>query len=977
MKPKLLFSAIFLCLAGMAYGQWTYTELSSPKKYMGVTSYGDKVYFAGGSNGTSTVTTVESYDVEAGEWANTGNLSLSRMLATGTSCGTKLFFAGGATAGFSPVGTVDIYDIATGQWSAAQLQVGRFDIAAVSHGDKVFFAGGCNFNIVCTDIVDIYDMTTNTWSFTYLSMARAGMAYAVVGDKAIFAGGFINGGDVSNRVDIYNFSTNTWSTANLSQARVWATAVTVGDNVLIAGGIKNFPDVPTDVVDIYNSTTGTWTTASLFEPRAWLTGGAINGKAYFAGGSNVANGGVTYDFSDIVDILDENGNTVSYEFLATPRSSQGLAVGNHLVVAGGTGASGVLSSVEIFYDPPVPHIIHVPGDYPTIQAGINAAAPGDTVLVADGIYHEQVNFLGKKPLMVASEFLIDNDPAHIENTIIDGSQIANPDSASVVYFISEEDTTSVINGFTICHGKGTKYTFESGVDHSRNTSKLGTSIRGGFSGEKRETFVDLAGGGIFISGSGAKIINNHITDNHLTDTELEDVQVIDGAGIATQIIDSDEWVVIGQNVIDNNSIFATKFEGFGAGISIGYNTRIVGNTVSDNITTGTAAHAAAGGMGFYQYPDWTEKTAIVEQNLIQDNVSESAGSWANSAGVFFQAINGKFTNNIVEQNVVTAGINTGGGAGLIIFNPVDGFLVKNNVFKNNTSNLWAGGFSIEDSEIFVNTVLIENNLVINNSAKSGAGFITFNVPAVLQNNVFLENTAQLYGGAIYLYTVNGGIPVGLINNTISGNSAAYQGGGLYLNGSEANVINTVIWGNTAPTGPSIQQLGGTLEVHYSDVEGADPWPGTGNLNCFPSFLEDGYHLHYACQLLNSGIATLEINGVLYKCPEYDIDGEPRPFSGAPEMGADELMTSVSIKNPVAVNPTAVTLYPNPANDWITITAEEGIVIGQVKLTNNLGQEVYTGVPENSRLDVSRLSPGVYILSVVTNRREVRQKVIIE
>jgi predicted outer membrane repeat protein len=87
--------------------------------------------------------------------------------------------------------------------------------------------------------------------------------------------------------------------------------------------------------------------------------------------------------------------------------------------------------------------------YNNIQAGIDAVSSSGTVLVYNGTYLENINFIGKG-IKLGSLYMTTGDDSHISSTIIDGNQ-----NGSVVSFINNEDTSSVLTGFTIQNGSGT------------------------------------------------------------------------------------------------------------------------------------------------------------------------------------------------------------------------------------------------------------------------------------------------------------------------------------------------------------------------------------------------------------------------------------------------------------------------------------------------------------------------------------------
>lgn len=259
--------------------------------------------------------------------------------------------------------------------------------------------------------------------------------------------------------------------------------------------------------------------------------------------------------------------------------------------------------------------IRVPSDKQTIQAAINAAVEGDTVLVSPGTYIERIDFSGKG-ITVQSE-------SGQQVTFINGTGLG-----SAVTFNAGETSSAKLIGFTIQNGLG------------------------------------LEGGGVFIRFASPQIINNVIRNN--TASSGGGVHIIGGAPLLLN------------NIISNNRAGIGGGPGGGIYISGGTSARIINNLISENVGNTTGGGIVIGGAGdllvqgniirknrsllqgggVYIFND-DSATIITENFIVENEAGVGLGGVSEGGGIYWSMPNSpnhyKIINNTIVNNDAARG----------------------------------------------------------------------------------------------------------------------------------------------------------------------------------------------------------------------------------------------------------------------------------------------------------------------------------
>jgi len=336
-----------------------------------------------------------------------------------------------------------------------------------------------------------------------------------------------------------------------------------------------------------------------------------------------------------------------------------------------------------------------------IQEGIDAAYDDDTVIVAEGLYVENILFAGKNIVLQSTDPL---DAAVVANTIIDGNE-----SGPVVTFNGTENETCVLSGFTIRNGvahNGGGICGGTEVAHTRamienNTVKINRAEIGGGIASCDGVIENNTISGNSASRDGGAMAFCHGTIQHNT---------ISGNSAAT----FGGAMALCLGTIQNNTVSGNSAE-FGGALWF------CNGTMRKNTFSGNSASQFGGGLCFCQ--------GTIQGNTISGNTAEYGGA--------LRDCNGTIRNNAISGNSADygGGLHDCGGT------------VQGNTISGNSARFSGGGLRLCNGTI-------QSNTISGNSAGYGGG-LEFCL-GTIKNCIIWGNTAvagaQLHESPVPTYS---------------------------------------------------------------------------------------------------------------------------------------------------------------------------------------------------------------------------------
>jgi hypothetical protein len=306
----------------------------------------------------------------------------------------------------------------------------------------------------------------------------------------------------------------------------------------------------------------------------------------------------------------------------------------------------------------------VPDDFPGIQAAIDYAADGDTVLVRPGTYVENIDFLGK--------LITVRSTGGRSVTTIDGGG-----SGSVVSFRTGETEESVLAGFTITNGDS----FGGGGIYVYRASPtiLDCTING--------NAAEL-GGGVYMAWESFPTLTDCAISNNVASDK--------GGGMYI----TRAHPVVTDTVIANNA----AVRGGGASIHTNAVPYFIRSTISGNeaLADGGGLHTCWLGVAYLLDSEVRENSAqsgggvaVGQEGIVRAQNTVVAGNAALTGGglhLYGYGAEGELTNCTVTGN-------SGAGGGLYAFSSSFTMLLNTIVFGNGMEPVLEGATDISYSDV--------------------------------------------------------------------------------------------------------------------------------------------------------------------------------------------------------------------------------------------------------------------------------------